>query len=189
MCAPRSQFSSESNTPEAQAYLVQQLRARNPAAMTHFYTAYRRALYSLILRIVPQPEVAEDVLQDSMLKIWDAFLSYDATKGRLFTWALNVCRNTALDRICTLHYRSCSRTLPLEESPAWRQPATPGFRPEHIGLWELTRRLRPEYRAVIDLLYYGGYTQQETSDELAIPLGTVKTRAQAALRELGRQMR
>ena len=182
-------FLSEPHTPEAEAHLVQQLRARNPAAMTHFYTVYRRALLRAILRIVHQPEVAEEVLQDSMLKIWNAFLSYDAAKGRLFTWALNVCRNTALDRICTRHYRSSSRTLPLEESPAWRQPAPPSFWPEHIGLWELTRRLRPKYQAIIDLLYYGGYTQQEASDELGVPLGTVKTRAQAALRELIRLMR
>lgn len=169
--------------------LVQRLRARDESAMTLFYEKYSTALYGVIFRIVKKEEIAEDVLQESLVKIWHSFNTYDATKGRLFTWVLNVSRNLAIDKIRSRQYRVNSRTQPLEDSAALRQAAAPSFRPEHIGLQEMTSKLNHEQKQIIDLLYFGGFTQSEVAEELNLPLGTVKTRARAAIKVLAKLIR
>jgi RNA polymerase sigma-70 factor (ECF subfamily) len=181
-------------TPESAALateelLVQRLRDRDEAAMTIFYDKYSAALYGVIFRIVKKEEIAEDVLQEAMVKIWHSFGSYDADKGRLFTWVMNVCRNLAIDKIRSRQYRVGSRMQPIEESAALRQAAEPTFRPEHIGLQEMTRKLNPEQQQIVDLLYFGGFTQSEVAEELSLPLGTVKTRARAAIKVLSKLIR
>ncbi|WP_315985140.1 RNA polymerase sigma factor [Hymenobacter sp. BT188] len=179
----------ESLIPAPEELLVQRLRDRDEAAMTVFYDKYSAALYGVILRIVKKEEIAEDVLQESLVKIWHSFPSYDASKGRLFTWVVNVCRNLAIDKIRSRQYRVGSRTQPLEDSAAVRQAAPTGFQPDHIGLQEITKKLNPEQKQVIDLLYFGGFTQSEVADELNLPLGTVKTRARAAIKVLAKLVR
>ncbi|GAB2478655.1 DNA-directed RNA polymerase sigma-70 factor [Hymenobacter qilianensis] len=179
----------ESLIPAPEELLVQRLRDRDEAAMTVFYDKYSAALYGVILRIVKKEEIAEDVLQESLVKIWHSFASYDASKGRLFTWVVNVCRNLAIDKIRSRQYRVGSRTQPLEDSAAVRQAAPTGFQPDHIGLQEITKKLNPEQKQVIDLLYFGGFTQSEVADELNLPLGTVKTRARAAIKVLAKLVR
>ena len=174
---------------ETEVLLVQRLRDRDEGAMTIFYDKYSPALYGVILRIVKKEETAEDVLQEAMVKIWHSFPSYDASKGRLFTWVMNVSRNLAIDKIRSRQYRVGSRTQPIEESAALRQAAEPSFRPEHIGLQEMTRQLNPDQRQIVDLLYFGGFTQSEVAEELNLPLGTVKTRARAAIKVLSKLIR
>lgn len=169
---------------------MRRLRARDESAMTVFYDRYSAALYGVILRIVKADDVAEDVLQESLVKIWNSFGSYDASKGRLFTWVVNVCRNLSIDKIRSRQHRVGSRTTGLEDSfAAQHQAASNSFRPEHIGLQEITNQLVPEQRQVIDLLYFGGYTQSEAAEELNIPLGTVKTRARTAIKLLSKLIR
>jgi RNA polymerase sigma-70 factor (ECF subfamily) len=175
--------------PVSEEMLVQRLYARDESAMGLFYDKYGRALYSVILRIVRYEAQAEDALQESMVKIWYSFASYDANRGRLFTWALNICRNAAIDHIRTRHYHDGQKTQSLEKSAACYQLAASGFQPEHVGLRELVMALKPSDRKIIDLLYFGGFTQAEVADELQLPLGTVKTRARAAMHALAKAAR
>jgi RNA polymerase sigma factor (sigma-70 family) len=178
------------STPTAaEAALVERLRARDQSAMTEFYDRYSAALYGVINRIVKDEEEAADVLQEALVKIWHSMASYDTDKGRLFTWVVNISRNLAIDKIRS-RQRVGSRTQGLDDSlAAQRQAAPDTFRPEHVGLQEITRKLVPEQREVIDLLYFGGFTQSEAAEELNLPLGTVKTRARTALKILGKLIR
>ncbi|SHJ27224.1 RNA polymerase sigma-70 factor, ECF subfamily [Hymenobacter daecheongensis DSM 21074] len=169
--------------------LVQRLYARDEAAMTLFYDGYGRALYNTIWRIVKSEELAEDVLQEGMVKIWFSFASYDPDRGRLFTWALNICRNVAIDHIRTRRHQAAARTEELHQSAARHQAAAPTFQPEHIGLRELVARLSPPDQQLIDLLYFNGFTQAEAAEALNLPLGTVKTRIRRAICELAQATR
>ena len=166
-----------------EAQLVDGMRAGDSAAMTQFYQQYRRLLFPVILRIVRCPTSAEDVLQESMLKIWGSFGSYDARKGRLFSWALQVCRNKAIDHVRDRRYQQAQRTLTLESAGTGRAAPTT-FLPEHVGVREYTHQLRPEYRRLIELLYFEGLTQVEAAERLQMPLGTVKTHSRRAMEEL-----
>ena len=187
---PVSDLPLISTPPAAEAALVERLRARDQSAMTEFYDRYSGALFGVINRIVKDEEEAEDVLQEALVKIWHSMAGYDNTKGRLFTWVVNISRNLAIDKIRSRQHRVGSRTQGLDDSlAAQRQAAPDTFRPEHVGLQEITSKLVPEQRQVIDLLYFGGFTQSEAAEELNLPLGTVKTRARTALKILAKLIR
>jgi RNA polymerase sigma-70 factor (ECF subfamily) len=190
LVTPVSDNSIISLPPAAEAELVRRLQARDESAMTLFYDRYSAALYGVIFRIVKAEDEAEDVLQEALVKIWHAFASYDPSKGRLFTWVLNICRNLSIDKIRSRQHRVGSRTQGLEDSlTAQRQAAPTAFRPEHIGIQEITKQLVPEQKQIIDLLYFEGFTQSEVAEELNIPLGTVKTRARTAIKVLSKLIR
>lgn len=165
--------------------LVVRLRARDTSAMSVLYDMYSPALFGVVVQVVKEEETAEDVLQEAFVKIWSSFQSYDSSKGRLFTWMLNICRNLAIDKIRSKQYRVSQKTNELSASTQEKYGAA-GFKPEHIGLREVTEKLSPEQKQIIDLMYFEGLTQSEIAEEFNIPLGTVKTRARSAIKRLGK---
>lgn len=173
--------------PDAESQLVQRLYARDESAMAFFYKNYKQALYHIIWRIVRQDELAQDILQEVMLKFWLTFPSYDTSKGRLFTWALTISRNMAIDRLRAVR-RVAQRTKSLDEEEARQLAAPTGFRPEHVGVREWLTLLNPSDRQLLELLYLQGYTQAEAADELQLPLGTIKSRGRRIIKALARRM-
>jgi RNA polymerase sigma factor (sigma-70 family) len=105
--------------------LVRRLYAREEPAMALFYSKYHKALYHTIWRIVRQDELAEDILQETMLKFWLTFPSYDTSKGRLFTWALTIARNLAIDRLRSAR-RTTERTHSLTDAETLHLAAPTG---------------------------------------------------------------
>ncbi|MEL5994158.1 RNA polymerase sigma factor [Hymenobacter segetis] len=170
----------------AEHELVQRLLARDERALGQLYEQYARNLFTVILRVVQDEAMAQDVLQEGLLKVWLSIGSYEATRGRLFTWMVRVCCNQAIDALRSPRHRFHRRNPSLEAAGAYYSPAPTAFYPEHIGVRELIVHLKPRQREVMDLLYFGGCTQAETAERLAIPLATVKTRARAALAVLAR---
>jgi RNA polymerase sigma factor (sigma-70 family) len=169
--------------------LVTLLRVQDRRAVSVLYDKYSAALFGVILRIVKEEEVAEDVLQEAFLKIWSTFGSYDAAKGRLFTWMMNVTKNLAIDKIRSKQYRVNSKMLEIDQGAARHIPHQGGFRPEHIGLKEVLNHLSEDQRQIIDLMYFEGFTQTEIAEEYNIPLGTVKTRARSAIKQLSKYLK
>jgi RNA polymerase sigma factor (sigma-70 family) len=165
--------------------LVSRLRARDTSAMSVLYDRYSAALYGVVLRIVKIEETAEDVLQEAFVKIWNSFDHYDASKGRLFTWMLNICRNQAIDTIRSKQQRVSIMTEDINASVRSSFSAD-AFKPEHVGVRDMIENLSPEQKQVIDLMYFEGLTQSEIAEEYNIPLGTVKTRARSAVKFLSR---
>ena len=164
------------------------LSERNTEGMEILYDNYSSALYGVIHRIIQDDEIAEDVLQETFLKIWNNFNQYDPGKGRLFTWMVNIARNMAIDKVRSKEFSQIRKNRPLSDSVSFGDfdnQAT--YNPETIGLKEMVRKLEPEYRQIIDLLFFGGYTQSEAAEKLNIPLGTVKTRSRAAILKLRMQ--
>ncbi len=172
-----------------EAALVVRLLARDEQALRLLHDRYSRSLLTVIVRLVHNQELAQDVLQEGLLKVWLSIDRYDPERGRLFTWMVRVCCNQAIDAIRSPRHRFHHEARSLEVVGAQRAPASPSFNPEHIGLRELTLKLKPRQREVIDLLYFGGCTQAETAKQLNIPLATVKTRARTALQVLAQLAR
>lgn len=170
----------------SESVLIEKLNQRDQVAFQWLYDQYSPALHGVVLRIMRDEEQAQDVLQDVFIKIWKNLDSYDAGKGRLFTWLLNVARNTAIDalRARKTHPTNAIRTDEENVHIIDRQHNTQQPNPDHIGVQEIVSQLRPERRQLIDLVYFGGYTHEEAAEELNLPLGTVKTRVRAALQEL-----
>jgi RNA polymerase sigma factor (sigma-70 family) len=176
-------------TATEEAALVERLLARDEQALRLLHERYSRSLLTVILRLVRDQPLAEDLLQEGLLKVWLSIAHYDAGRGRLFTWMVRVCCNRAIDSLRSPRHRFHQDTRSLEVGSAQRASAPTSFNPEHIGVRELTLKLKPRQREVIDLLYFGGFTQAEAAKQLGIPLATVKTRARTALQVLAQLAR
>ena len=165
--------------------LVVLLQSKDQRGFSILYDNYSSALYGVILKIVRTEEIAADVLQDAFVKIWKNIEAYNRTKGTLFTWMLNVARNTAIDKIRSQDFQNSQRNQDLASTvEIIDNQASSQFDVDAIGLKKVVENLRPEHRQMIDLLYFQGYTQAEVADEFGIPLGTVKTRVKAAIVQL-----
>ncbi|MFL5739236.1 MAG: RNA polymerase sigma factor [Flavisolibacter sp.] len=161
--------------------LVTALRQKDNQAFGHLYEHYAGALYGVIRQIVTEPEMANDVLQESFLNIWRRMESYDENKGRLFTWMLQIARNAAIDKLRSKGYLQEQKQIPLDGETI-QASVRPGI--DDYGLKKIILKLRDEQRLLIDLSYFQGYTHEQIASALHIPVGTVKTRIRTALTQL-----
>lgn len=161
--------------------LVASLRSKEEDAFSYLYDHYSGALYGIIKQIVGDVELSNDVVQETFVNIWRRIESYDETKGRLFTWMLNIARNAAIDKTRSKGFLQSQRQIPLDGEII--QPSVrPGI--DDYGLKKLILKLKDEQRLLIDLAYFQGYTHEQIATALHIPLGTVKTRIRSALTQL-----
>jgi RNA polymerase sigma-70 factor (ECF subfamily) len=122
------------------------------------------------------------VLQDTFVKAWRNGSSYDENKGRLFTWLLNIARNTAIDATRSAHFQKSKKTDSLDAIVY--SPGGESINPDTIGVRDMLGQLDDKYRLLIELIYFKGYTQEEAAEETGMPLGTVKTRLRFAISAL-----
>ena len=174
---------TENKTRYTEEELINQLRFRDAVAFSYLYDNYSGALYSIIKNIVGEGEEASDVLQDVFVKIWRNIENYDSTKGRLFTWMLNVARNTAIDLVRSKDFRNQQQNQELTED-VYGAVDKGVVQVDTIGLRKFVNILKPELKQVLELAYFKGFTQDEISKLLNIPLGTVKTRIRTGLIQL-----
>jgi RNA polymerase sigma factor (sigma-70 family) len=170
--------------------LVALLQQRTDHSFSYLYDNYSGALLGVVSAIVNDHETARDVLQEVFVNIWKKIESYDPAKGRLFTWMMNVARNAAIDKIRSRSYQDSqkNRGLPDYEDNSL-SIATTGPKMDDVGLKKVLTTLKEEHRVLIDLSYFQGYTHEEISKVLNIPLGTVKTRIRSALTHLRTMIR
>jgi len=161
--------------------LVAALRQKQNLAFSYLYDHYSGALYGVINQILNDAELSNDVLQETFVNIWKRIDSYDATKGRLFTWMLNIARNAAIDKTRSKGFQQSQRQTPLDVN-AIQAGIKPGI--DDFGLKRVIYKLKEEQRLLIELSYYQGYTHEQIAKALDIPLGTVKTRIRSALTQL-----
>jgi RNA polymerase sigma factor (sigma-70 family) len=165
--------------------LVSALSRKDKQALSYLYDHYSAALYGMIVRIVKNEEVAEEVLQDVFLKIWHRFDNYDASKGRLFTWMLNLARNLAIDRTRSREIIKSQKTSDIGNFVnTINNTGSIEQKTDDIGVKEILKTLPEEQRFVVEFLYLKGFTQSELAEESGIPLGTIKTRLRLAMQQL-----
>jgi len=165
--------------------LVRALKGKETIAIQALYDMYSGALLGVISRIIQQPEVAEDLLQETFIKIWNSADSYDSTKGRLFTWMINLARNLSIDKVRSKDYRNSNKNQDIENNVDFidsQRKIT--FNADTLGLRDMVTALKPEFNDVLNMVYFKGYTHVEAAEELNLPLGTVKTRIRMAIMEL-----
>ncbi len=158
------------------------MRSGNERFVDLLYDRYANAMFGLALQIVGDESLAQDVVQDSFVKIWRNAASFDPDKSKVFTWIYRIVRNTAIDR---LRVEKNKRTETIQnDDPAVSLKTTREVHPDSLDIPSQLNKLEGKYRETVYLLFFKGHTQQETADILGIPLGTVKSRWRVALREL-----
>ena len=166
-----------------ESQLVVALQQQDRQAFAQLYDNYASALLGVINKVVNNIEAAEEILQDSFLKIWNNIHQYDASKGRLFTWMLNISRNTAIDYARVKKNNHQHDDLDTSVKNINAQHHEPPVQLDS-SVAEMSKSLSGEHQKLIDLVYVQGYTQAEVAEMLEIPLGTVKTRLRAAIVQL-----
>jgi RNA polymerase sigma-70 factor (ECF subfamily) len=163
-------------------HIVELLQERNDKAISLLYEHYGDTLYGVAYKVVRDEELAQDVLQESFVKIWKKSDSYDATKAKLFTWLFRITRNTAIDKLRSINTKT-EREIQIDVSNVYNI-GVQSTRPELLDVRENLDKIDDKYQIVLDALFFQGMTQQEASEELDIPLGTIKSRLKIGLREL-----
>jgi RNA polymerase sigma factor (sigma-70 family) len=162
--------------------LLELLKSRSREGFNYLYDNYSGAVYSVILTIISDRDHAADVLQEVFVKIWKQIDSYDSQKGKLYTWMVQIARNSAIDVVRSKKFQVNQQNQELPDSVY--EAGANDFNPDKIGLRHQVSQMKPEHRELLELAYFQGYTQDEMSEMLNIPLGTVKTRMRSALIQL-----
>lgn len=168
---------------EAEA-LLGRIASRDPEALGAFYDLFAGRLLSVATRVLNDPAMAEDVLQEVFVQIWERAGTYDPARGNVFTWAVVMTRNRAIDR-----YRSRQRSAHLMERVA-AQTDEAVEDPPHVdpdrdaGLRSAVAELTTDQRTVIELAFFNGLTQSQIADQLKKPLGTVKANIRRGMLKL-----
>ncbi|MBT8301177.1 MAG: sigma-70 family RNA polymerase sigma factor [Maribacter sp.] len=163
-------------------HIVELLQERNDKAISLLYEHYGDTLYGVAKKVVRDEELAQDVLQESFVKIWKKADTYDATKAKLFTWLFRITRNTAIDKLRSVNTKS-DKEIQMDVSDVYNL-GVENIMPELIDVRDNLDKIENKYQIVLEALFFHGMTQQEASDELDIPLGTIKSRLKIGLREL-----
>lgn len=165
--------------------LILVLKTGTESAFDLLYENYSDAIFGIILKIVKNRELAEDILQESFLKIWNNFSTFDSNKGRLYTWMLNIARNSAIDALKSKQERNSLQNQELESSVyTIDQQYQTQTNTDKIGLKKIVESLPKDEMEILQKMYFEGFTQAEIADSMEIPLGTVKTRARQAIQKL-----
>jgi len=174
------------------ADLARRLKAREPHAMSDLYDRYGRIAFSLIYRIVRNTAAAEDLVQETFLRVWNRAQSFDQQRGSLGPWILTVARNRAIDYLRSIDGRMSAGSLELDrlEHPAlfsdFEDSALSMDRSRKLK--SAFEKLSPNQRMVIELAYFEGLSQTEMAERMKQPLGTVKTWVRSALKALREEL-
>jgi RNA polymerase sigma-70 factor (ECF subfamily) len=166
--------------PYNESALLCSLQSNNAKAFEELYDRFAPNLLSVIFHIVHDESQAQDLLQDSFVKIWCNLHKYDPSKARLFTWMLTIVRNTTFSYLQTSRHTCCCIN---EVSVETIGVTTPSYQTIGLTYWVNSILSGNELR-MINLMYFQGYTFQEISDEFGLPLGSVKTYIRRALQRL-----
>lgn len=165
--------------------LVVGLKNNDSLAMSALYQMYSDSLYKVISTIVVIEEVAQDLLQETFIKIWKSFAKYDATKGRLYTWMARLARNLSIDYLRSSNYRNATVCEDLSEvGQQVDMTFQTNYNPELIGVKDMTKILTNDQKSALELVYFKGYTHVQAAEELNITLGILRSRLQSSISEL-----
>ena len=169
----------------SQEELLVLIYKKDEKAFTHLYDMYSKSLFSVIHVLIKNREEAEDVLQDVFVKIWKNIDSYNESKGRFYTWIINIARNTSIDKLRSRDYNNTQKNLSSDNFVNLLDESNKlSHKLDAIGIQEFVKKLKPKCIEIINLLFFKGYTQQEASEELAMPLGTIKTQNRNCINDL-----
>ncbi|MBM2839659.1 MAG: polymerase, sigma-24 subunit, subfamily [Bacteroidetes bacterium] len=167
------------------------------SALSALYDRYSRVVYTTVLRMVKLTDEAEDLVQEVFLQVWNKAGMFVGTKGSVYTWIMTIARRKAIDRLRSSENANRAASLDDDEVTFEVPDASFASDPLHATVSseyeEIMRSglalLSNDARTIIEMSYYEGYTQEQISKKLNVPLGTVKTRMRQGLMKLRDHLR
>ena len=160
--------------------LISKLKAKDETALGLLYDKYSAALYGVIIRICKDEGLAENLLQDTFMTIWEKSGDYDASKGRFYTWAYRIAKNKTLNVV-----RNDKKLIQTEDLSVYKSRTEEQKTDiDHLKLKGALKRLEKHHQKAIKLVYFNGLTHREAYEEMGVPLGTFKSYIRQALKQL-----
>ena len=165
--------------------LVRQFQNKDQVAFEKLYNMYSKSIHGVVYNVVKSSDISDEVMQDVFIKAWNKADTYSSKKGRFFTWILNIARNAAIDKVRSKAFKQSKQNLSSDffvdiiTSNDNLDAST-----DAIGIKKFVTNLGQKCKEVIELLYFKGFTQKEASEELQMPIGTVKTRNRNCIQQL-----
>ncbi|MDX6626170.1 MAG: hypothetical protein QOE56_1159 [Solirubrobacterales bacterium] len=173
--------------------LMPLIGAKDPEAFEVFFDRHGGVSYSLAYRIVGEPGAAEDVTQEAFISLWRSGARYDRARGSVRSWMLSIVRNRAIDSLRAGAGKAPKLTYDddsvLEQRPAEELTEEEAMRHETASeVRGALNQLPGDQSKVIELAYFGGFSQSEIARMLGVPLGTVKGRMRLGLEKIRGQI-
>jgi len=159
--------------------IINQIKSGDKASLYELYDRYSAALYGVAIRICKKEDVAQDVLQVTFLKIWKKIDQYNPEKGKFYTWAYRIAKNTALNEV-----RKSSKLIQTEDLSVYVNEQEQETKTDFAKLKGALKNLETHHQRAITLVYFNGLTHQEAHEEMGVPLGTFKSYVRQALTKL-----
>ncbi|WP_394746797.1 RNA polymerase sigma factor [Spongiimicrobium salis] len=159
--------------------LIKLLQEKDDQALSALYDRYSGAIYGVILRMCHEEEMAEELLQETFLKVWQKSHLYDPEKGKFYTWVYRIAKNSTLNAL-----RRPKKLIQTEELSVYTDKSVDESQTDHTELQGAVQKLEPHHREAIDLVYFKGLTHREAHEEMGVPLGTFKSYIQQAIKGL-----
>ena len=170
--------------------LVLDFQNKDVSAFEKLYAMYAENICGVINTIVRDEGLAQEICQDVFVKIWNRSDSYTNSKGRFFTWILNIARNAAIDQVRSKSYKQEKKNLSADYFVGiLNKTDDTDHDIDKESLKKLVKNLKAKCIELIEMLYFNGLTQKEAAEELNIPIGTVKTRNRSCISQLRDNMK
>ncbi len=170
--------------PKHEIEIVSLLKKGDQSGIPLLYKHYSGAVYGIVKRIIDRDEVAQEVLQDVFVKVWQNAEKYNPSKGRLFTWMAQIARNTSLSAVRSGNFQRDMKTDSIQPGVYDNERLSEEMNIKDSGLANVLENMDEKYRLLIDYIYFRGYSQREAAEALSLPVGTVKTRIRSAILDL-----
>lgn len=164
--------------------LIQRIERRDEAALSDLYQRYGGLVYSIAYRVLDNSVIAEEVVQDTFLKVWNQVHTWDANRGKLTTWLLTITRYGAIDRLRQEQRRRTQSAIPLDDLLGFIAAREEADWQDGDAMRVLLAQLSADQLQVIELSFFQGMSHGEMAHHLHLPLGTVKTRVRTGLQKL-----
>ncbi len=159
--------------------LIKRLQNQDSNALSAIYDRYSGALYGVILRMCKNEEWAQDLLQETFLKIWQKSNQYDSEKGKFYTWSYRIAKNLTLNAL-----RNPSKLIQNEDLSVYSDKELDEPEQDILELNGSLKKLEPHHQRALELVYFNGLTHREAHKEMDVPLGTFKSYIKQALKKL-----
>ncbi|WP_299184777.1 RNA polymerase sigma factor [uncultured Aquimarina sp.] len=159
--------------------LIKRLQNQDTKALSKVYDLYSGAIYGVILRMCKNEPLAQELLQETFMKIWQKANTYDSEKGKFFTWSYRIARNLTLNSL-----RKTETLIQNEDLSVYKDRSTSEEEIDTKGIVGSLKKLEPHHQKALELVYFNGLTHREAHEEMNVPLGTFKSYIKQALKKL-----
>lgn len=159
--------------------LIKRLQNKDAQALSTVYDRYSGAIYGVIIRICKNEEKAQELLQETFLKIWQKADQYNPEKGKFFTWSYRIAKNLTLNSL-----RKPVKLIQKENIDVYKDEEITETQVDTLELYGSLQKLEPHHQRALELVYFNGLTHREAHEEMDVPLGTFKSYIKQALKKL-----